>query len=100
MDSPMTWRVTRPLVQPRAFRVPNSRVRRLTAEEVSSAATRKAAIRTAMDSHLPTLVARLEAVESEPETVEARSEEGGTVVPGLFFWMFFLTAAICLELVV
>src|SRR5690242_9379377 len=97
MDSPTTCRVTLRLGQPSAFRVPNSRTRRETAEEVSSAATRKAAARTAIDSHLPTLVARLEAVDSEPETVEARSAEVVTVVPEMFFWIVFLTAAICCE---
>lgn len=97
MDSPTTCRVTLRLGQPSAFSVPNSRTRRETAEEVSSAATRNAAMRTAMDSHLPTLVARLEAVDSEPETVDARSAEVVTVVPEMFFWMVVLTDEICLE---
>lgn len=97
MDSPTTCRVTRRLGQPSAFRVPNSRTRRDTAEEVSSAATRNAATRTAIDSHLPTLVARLEAVEREPETVSARSAEVVTVVPEMFFVIVALTVSICLE---
>src|SRR3954470_18437494 len=97
MDSPTTWRVTLRLGPPSAFRVPNSRTRRDTAEEVSSAATRKAATSTAIDSHLPTLEARLEAVDREPETVEARSEEVVTVVPEMLPWISFFTVEICLE---
>ena len=77
--------------------MPNSRTRRETAEEVSRPATRNAATRTAMESHLPTLVARSEAVEREPETVSARSAEVVTVVPEMFFWMVDLTASICWE---
>ncbi len=96
MDSPTTCRVTLREGQPSALRVPNSRTRRDTAEEVSSAA-RNAATSTAMDSHLPTLVARFEAVDREPETVEARSAEVVTVVPEMFFWMVALTVVICLE---
>src|SRR5690348_16786006 len=95
--SPTTWRVTRLDFQPSALSVPNSRTRRETAEEVRRPATRNAATSTAMESHLPTLVARLEAVDNEPETVEARSEEVVTVVPEMFFWIVFLTAAICWE---
>src|SRR5258708_4239579 len=38
--SPMTWRTTRRLVQPRAFSVPNSRTRRDTAAIVSRLASR------------------------------------------------------------
>src|SRR4051812_43874907 len=97
MDSPTTCRVTLRLGQTSAFSVPNSRTPRDTAEEVSSAATRNAAISTAIDSHLPTLVARFEAVDSEPDTVDARSAEVVTVVPEMFFWMVDLTAEICWE---
>src|SRR4051794_11337899 len=97
MASPTTCRVTRPDFQPSALSVPNSRTRRETADEVSSPATRKAATRTAMDSHLPTFVAREEAVDREPETVSARSAEVVTVVPETFFWMVDLTAEICWE---
>lgn len=97
MASPTTWRVTRPDVQPRALSVPNSRTRRETAAEVSSPATRDAATSTAMDSHLPTLVAREEAVDSEPETVSARSAEVVTVVPETFFRIADLTVSIFFE---
>ncbi len=96
-DSPTTWRVTLRDGQPSALRVPNSRTRRDTADEVSSAATRNAATSTATDSHLPTLVARSEAVDREPETVDARSAEVVTVVPGMFFWMAALTVSIRFE---
>src|SRR5690242_2658889 len=95
--SPTTCRVTRPDFQPSALSVPNSRTRRETAEDVSRPATRNAATSTTRDSHFPTLVARLEAVDSEPETVLARSDEVVTVVPETFFWMVFLTVAICCE---
>lgn len=97
MASPTTWRVTRPDFQPSALRVPNSRTRRETAEEVSRPATRNAATSTAMESHLPTFEARLEAVDREPETVSARSAEVVTVVPEMFFWMVLLTLLICCE---
>ena len=85
------------LGQPSALSVPNSRTRRDTADDVSSAATRNAAASTAMDSHLPTLVARLEAVDSEPDTVEARSADVVTVVPEMLAWICFFTAEICWE---
>ena len=39
----------------------------------------------------------MEAVESEPETVSARSAEVVTVVPETFFWMADLTLSICCE---
>src|SRR6478609_11302196 len=95
--SPTTWRVTRLDFQPSALRVPNARTRRETAEEVSRPATRNAATSTAIDSHLPTLEARSEAVDREPETVSARSAEVVTVVPEMFFWMADLTWSICCE---
>ncbi|CAM5292950.1 hypothetical protein SFUMM280S_03833 [Streptomyces fumanus] len=71
--------------------MPNSRTRRETAEEVSSPATRKAAIRTTTESHRPTLVASEEAVDNEPETVSAMLAEVVTVVPEMFFWIADLT---------
>jgi hypothetical protein len=46
---------------------------------------------------LPTLVARLEAVDRDPETVSARSAEVVTVVPEMFFWIAALTESICCE---
>src|SRR5690606_25136794 len=92
-----TCRVTRPERQPSALSVPNSRTRRETAEEVSRPATRKAATRTTIDSHLPTPAAREEAVDREPETVSARSAEVVTVVPEMFFWIADLTPSIRCE---
>src|SRR5689334_8404521 len=97
MASPTTCRVTRPDFQPSALSVPNSRTRRETAEEVSRPATRNAATRTAMESHLPTLDAREEAVDSDPDTVLARSAEVVTVVPEMFFWIDDLTESIFWE---
>lgn len=95
--SPTTCRVTRPDFQPSALSVPNSRTRRDTAEEVSRPATRNAATSTAIDSHLPTFVASEDAVDSDPETVSARSAEVVTVVPEMFFWMVDLTESIFWE---
>jgi len=42
IDSPMTWKTTRRLFQPSAFRMPNSRMRRVTAAKVSRLASRNA----------------------------------------------------------
>ena len=81
-DSPMTWPTMRRLRQPIAFSVPNSRTRRETADRVSRLASRNAAISTAMASHLPRLLARLEALDSEPVTSLARSAEVVTVSEG------------------
>jgi hypothetical protein len=69
----MTWPTIRRLRQPRAFSVPNSRTRRVTAAIVSRLASRNAATSTATDSHLPRLVARPDALESDPFTWPARS---------------------------
>ena len=79
-DSPITWPTMRRLCQPSAFSVPNSRTRRDTAAIVSRLASRNAAMRTAIASHLPRLLARLEALDSEPVTSLARSLEVVTVV--------------------
>ena len=81
-DSPMTWPTMRRLFQPSAFSVPNSRTRRETAASVSRLASRNAAMRTAIASHLPRLLARLEALDSEPVTSLARSLEVVTVSDG------------------
>ena len=62
--------------------MPNSRTRRDTAAMVSRLASRNAAIRTAMASHLPRLLARLEVLAREPVTSLARSEELVTVDDG------------------
>ena len=76
MDSPSTWPTMRRLFQPSALSVPNSRTRRETAETVSRLATAKEAIRAATASHLPSRSASVEALESEPLTWPARSEDG------------------------
>ena len=83
--SPITWPMMRRLFQPSAFSVPNSRTRRETAAIVSRLASRNAAIRTASASHLPRLLARLEALDSEPVTSLARSAEVVTVSDGRAF---------------
>ena len=83
IDSPSTWPMIRLLRQPSALRVPNSRTRRDTADMVSRLASRKAATRTAIASHLPRLLARLEALDSEPVTSLARSLEVVTVALGV-----------------
>src|SRR6202012_1657510 len=57
IDSPITWKTTRRLFQPSALRVPNSRIRRDTADIVSRLARKNAAMRTATASHLPRLLA-------------------------------------------
>jgi len=72
----------RRLFQPSAFSVPNSRTRRETAAIVSKMARPNAASSTAMASHFPRLLARLEALDSEPVTSLARSLEVVTVSEG------------------
>ena len=62
--------------------MPNSRTRRDTADMVSKLASRNAAISTATASHLPRLLARLEALDSEPVTSLARELEVVTVALG------------------
>ncbi len=81
-DSPATWPTTRPLDQPIALSVPNSRVRRETPEIVKSTASTTATASTRIESHVPRLVMRAVALESEPETVEARSDCELTVASG------------------
>ena len=98
IDSPITWPITRRLRQPRALSVPNSRVRRDTAARVSRLASRNAAIRTAIASHLPRLLARLDALARDPVTSLARSADVVTVTPCTVFWISFCTAAISAEL--
>ena len=60
---------------PIAFSVPNSRTRRDTAAIVNRLAGRNAAMTTASARRLPRLLARLEALDSEPVTSLARSLE-------------------------
>lgn len=84
-DSPATCRVMRPLDQPMAFRVPNSRVRRLTPEIVNRMAMRNAAARTTIDSQVPRFDTRLDAVERDPDTLDARSASVETVALVSFF---------------
>ena len=80
--SPITWATTRWLFQPSALSVPNSRTRRETAAIISRAARLNAAISTATASHLPRLLARLPALDSEPLTSLARLLEVVTVALG------------------
>ena len=88
----------RRLFQPIAFSVPNSRTRRDTAAIVSRLASRNAATRTASASHLPRLLARLEALDSEPVTSLARSLEVVTVSPGSALEISLWTRAMADEL--
>src|SRR5580704_19157778 len=74
-DSPITWPTTRRDFQPSALSVPNSRTRRDTADMVSKLASRNAAMSTAIASHLPRLLARLDALDSDPVSWLARSLE-------------------------
>ena len=62
--------------------MPNSRTRRDTADLVSRLASRNAATSTAMASHLPRLLARLEALARDPVTSLARWLELVTVALG------------------
>ena len=78
----MTWPITRLLRQPSALRVPNSRIRRATAAIVSRLAIRNATMSTAIASHFPRLLARLEVLASEPVTCLARSLDVVTVALG------------------
>ena len=80
--SPITWPTMRRLRQPRAFSVPNSLTRRDTAAMVSRLAIANAATSTTIASHLPRLLARLEALASDPVTWLARSLEVVTVALG------------------
>src|SRR6202034_1318962 len=83
--SPMIWLRIRRLRQPRALSVPNSRTRRDTADTVSRLARPNAAASTATASHLPRLLARLEALDSDPVTSLARSLDVVTVAVGSAF---------------
>ena len=93
-DSPATCPTTRPLDQPMAFSVPNSRVRRETPEIVNSTASASATPSTMIDSQVPRLVMSDDALESEPETVDARSDCELTVASGSAASMSDCTAAI------
>jgi hypothetical protein len=97
-DSPSTWPTIRLLRQPSALSVPNSRTRRDTAEIVSRLASRKAAARTAIASHLPRLRARPDALASEPVTSLARSLEVVTVALGVTRVISLDTVEIMVEL--
>ncbi len=96
--SPITWPMILRLFQPSALRVPNSRTRRDTAAMVSRLASRNAATSTAMASHLPRLLARLEALDSEPVTSLARSAEVVTVYEGSALEISSETVAMAEEL--
>ena len=89
----MTCPTTLRLRHPRALSVPNSLIRRPTADIVRRLATAKAAISAATDSHVPRRLARLEALASEPLTCAARSSAVVTVALGSAFWISDLTAA-------
>ena len=88
----------RRLFQPSAFSVPNSRTRRDTAASVSRLASRNAAMRTAIASHLPRLLARLDALDSDPVTSLARSLEVVTVSEGSAFLISLETVLMAEEL--
>src|SRR5580693_29401 len=96
--SPMICRMIRRLRHPMALSVPNSRTRRETAEMVRMLAIKKAAAMTATASHLPRLLARLDALESEPVTWLARSLEVVTVALGSEAEISFETAEMSAEL--
>ena len=81
-DSPATWPTMRRLLQPMAFRVPNSRVRRVTPEMVKRIAIRNAAASTMIDSQVPRFPTRVEAVESDPDTLDAEVGLGADRVVG------------------
>src|SRR5258708_27849429 len=96
--SPMIWRRMRRLRHPIALRVPNSRTRRETAEMVRMLAIPNAAARTAAASHLPRLLARLDALESDPVTWLARLPELVTVAFGSAAEVSFETAVMSVAL--
>src|SRR6478609_9414822 len=85
-DSPATWPTTRPFDQPMALSVPNSRVRRETPEIVNSTASTSATASTMSESQVPRFVMRADALESDPDTVEARSACELTVASGSSSW--------------
>ena len=99
IDSPITWKTTRRLFQPSALSVPNSRIRRDTADMVSRLASRNAAIRTAIASHLPRLLASDDALEMEPVTWLARVSWSVMVTPGTDLVIAFATEVMSLPLV-
>src|SRR6266568_6752517 len=80
--SPMIWRMILRLCQPIALRVPNSRTRRETATIVRMLASPNAAASTATASQVPRLLARVEALASDPVTSLARLLEVVTVAVG------------------
>ncbi len=65
-----------------AMSVPNSRVRRETPEIVNSTARASATARTMSESQVPRFVMSDDALESDPETVAARSDCELTVASG------------------
>src|SRR5262249_26949241 len=83
--SPSTWAVIRLERHPSALSVPNSRTRRATAAIVSRLATANAAISTRIDSHLPSSLASLAVLDTDPVTWLARLAAVGTVAPGRRF---------------
>src|SRR3984885_236063 len=98
-DWALTWKTTRRLSQPSALSVPNSRMRRDTADMVSRLASRNAAIRTAIASHLPRLLARDDALEMEPVTWLASVFWSVMVTPGTDLVIAFATEVMSLPLV-
>ena len=95
----MICRMIRRLRHPIALSVPNSRTRRETAETVRMLAIPNAAARTATASHLPRLLARLDALDSDPVTWLARSLEVVTVALGSAPEISFETVLMSAELV-
>src|ERR1700749_4281981 len=80
--SPMIWRMIRRLPHPIALRVPTSRTRRETADIVRMLARPNAAASTATASHLPRLLASVEALARDPVTSLARLLDVVTVAEG------------------
>src|SRR5580704_15042014 len=100
IDSPSTWPTTRRDRQPSGFSVPNSRMRRDTADMVSRLASRNAAMRTAIASHLPRLLASDAALDSEPVTSLARLFSSVTVEPDTVLLIVLDSVVMSLLLVV
>jgi hypothetical protein len=78
----MTWAVIRPLRQPSALSVPNSRTRRPTAATVSRLATATEPSSASPASQVPRLLASCAVVFSDPATLLARLAELVTVADG------------------
>ena len=90
--SPITCPTTRRLRHPSALSVPNSRIRRPTADKVRRLATAKATTSATIESHAPRWPARLEALDSDPVTCDARSFAVVTVAFGSACLISDLTA--------